>query len=90
MSPQVKPRATTRLGGATVKESTGLYPSLYQINTRVLMYELGKDLGRPVTLDDVGDDFLDRLSQRNFDWVWFLGVWQTGAAGRNVSLDNPE
>jgi hypothetical protein len=33
---------------------------------------------------------LDRLAQSGFDWVWFLGVWQTGAAGRKVSLQNAE
>jgi hypothetical protein len=84
MSTQVKPRATTRQSGATVKESTGLYPSLYQVNTRVLIYELEKDLGRPATLDDIGDDYLDGLSQRNFDWVWFLGVWQ-GTRGAGIA-----
>ena len=25
-----------------------------------------------------------------FDWVWFLSVWQTGLAGRQVSRSNPE
>ena len=67
-----------------------LYPSLYQVNTRVLMQELSGVLGRHATLDDVPDEYLDQLSRRNFDWVWFLGVWQTGAAGRKVSRENEE
>ena len=25
-----------------------------------------------------------------FDWLWFLSVWQTGAAGQQVSRRNPE
>jgi hypothetical protein len=33
---------------------------------------------------------LDRIAEAGFDWVWFLGVWQTGAAGRKISLENPE
>jgi hypothetical protein len=67
-----------------------LCPSLYQINTRVLLTGLSRTLQRRATLDDVPDAELDRLAQTGFDWVWFLGVWQTGAAGRKVSLENPE
>jgi len=66
------------------------YPSLYQINTRVFLTTLSRELGRPATLDDVPDEELDRIGAYGFDWVWFLGVWQTGAAGRSVSLQNPE
>jgi hypothetical protein len=47
-------------------------------------------LQRRATLDDIPDKELDQLAQDGFERVWFLGVWQTGAAGRNVSLDNPE
>ncbi|MBV9182131.1 MAG: alpha-amylase [Acidobacteria bacterium] len=67
-----------------------LYPSLYQINTRVRMTELSRILNRPAILDDIADQELDRLAMDGFDWVWFVGVWQTGAAGRKVSLENAE
>src|SRR5436305_3938148 len=66
------------------------FPSLYQINTRVRLTELSRELNRPATLDDVPDSELDSLAVSGFDWVWFLGVWQTGSAGRKVSLENPE
>jgi hypothetical protein len=66
------------------------YPSLYQINTRVWMTELSRNLGRPATLDDVPDTELDRLAQMGFDWIWLLSVWQTGLAGQKVSRSNPE
>src|SRR5262245_61882140 len=65
-------------------------PALYQIHTRVLLTDLSRTLKRPATLDDISDTELDRLAGIGFDWVWFLGVWQTGAAGRKVSLENPE
>jgi hypothetical protein len=55
------------------------HPSLYQINTRLV------DLSR----DDVPDAELEPIAGNGFDWVWFLEVWQTGAAGRKVSLENP-
>lgn len=66
------------------------YPSLYQINTRVWLTELARALGRPATLDDVPDADLDRLAEMGFDWLWFLSVWQTGPAGRNVSRSHQE
>ena len=65
------------------------YPSLYQINTRVWLTDLSRKLGRRATLDDISDDELDRLAAKGFDWIWFLSVWQTGPAGRNVSRSNP-
>jgi hypothetical protein len=66
------------------------YPSLYQINTRVWLTELSRNLGRPATLDDIADAELDRLAETGFDWIWLLSVWQTGAAGQRVSRSNPE
>jgi hypothetical protein len=66
------------------------YPLLYQINTRVWLTELSRNLGRPATLDDIPDAELDRLAQMGFDWVWFLSVWQTGLAAQKVSRGNPE
>src|SRR5262249_53500548 len=65
-------------------------PSLYQINTRVLLADLARSSKRPATLDDIPDLEIDRLAFDGFDWVWFLGVWQTGAAGRKISQENSE
>jgi hypothetical protein len=66
-----------------------LYPSLYQINTRVWLTELSRKLGRPATLDDIPDAELDRIAVLGFDWVWFLSVWQTGVASRRISRNDP-
>ena len=65
-------------------------PSIYQINTRVVLQERGVALGRPATLDDLEDRFLDDIAGKGFQWVWFLGVWQTGPAGREISRSNPK
>jgi glycosidase len=67
-----------------------LYPALYQINTRVWLRELANTLGRPATLADIPEEFLDRIVALGFDFIWFLGLWQTGSAGRQVSLSYPE
>src|SRR4029453_19539220 len=66
------------------------YPSLYQINDRVLLNDLSRNLRRRATLDDISDPELDRLASGGFDWLWFLGVWQTGLAGQRVSRENIE
>lgn len=67
-----------------------LYPSLYQINTRVWLTELSRQLGRPATLDEIPDAELERIAAMGFDWAWFLSVWQTGQAGQRVSRTNRE
>jgi glycosidase len=66
------------------------HPLLYQVNTRVWLRELSDRLARPATLADIPDDFLDQVASLGFDYLWFLGLWQTGLAGRQVSLRHPE
>jgi glycosidase len=62
------------------------YPSLLEVNPRVWLTELSRQLSRPATLDDISDAELDRLAELGFDWVWLLSVWRTGTASRRVSL----
>ena len=66
------------------------YPALFQVNTRVRLSELSATLGRAATFDDLPDSSIDALADRGFDIVWFLGVWQTGEAARQVSASNPD
>src|SRR5262245_51062024 len=63
-------------------------PALYQINTRVWLTERSRALGRPATLDDMADGYLDAVGRMGFDWVWLLSVWSTGPAGQRVSREN--
>ena len=65
--------------------SKPFYPSLYQINTRILLGELPRSNGRKATLDQIPDAYLDQIAAQGFDWVWLLGVWQTGPLSREVS-----
>ncbi|WP_425619218.1 alpha-amylase family glycosyl hydrolase [Anatilimnocola sp. NA78] len=66
------------------------YPLLYQVNTRVWLTELARQLKRPATLDDIADATLDQWAAAGFDWIWLLSVWQTGLAGQQISRTNPE
>jgi hypothetical protein len=52
---------------------------------RVRIGELTQDLKRPATLDDFPDEELDEIS-KNYDIVYFLGVWQTGEYGIKKSI----
>jgi len=70
--------------------ATPLYPSLYQINTRVWLTRLSQTLGRVATLDDIPDAELDRLARIGFDWIWLLSVWRTGPAAQQISRASPE
>jgi hypothetical protein len=70
---------------ARIEAAPMWHPLLYQINTRVWLQGLSRQLHRCATLDDVPDAELDRLAESRFDWVWLLSVWDTGEAGRAVS-----
>lgn len=64
------------------------YPTLYQVNTRVWLTELSRQLGRRATLDDIPDAVLDNFARQGFDWIWMLSVWQTGEFARVISRSN--
>ncbi|MFZ5779269.1 MAG: alpha-amylase family glycosyl hydrolase [Pseudomonadota bacterium] len=65
------------------------YPTLLEINARVWLARLSREAGRSLGLADVDDATLDGIAGQGFDWVWLLGVWRTGAAGRAVSRGQP-
>jgi hypothetical protein len=64
--------------------------TLFQVNTSATLSRLSRKLGKEATLDDFPDSELARLAGEGFDWIWFLGAWQTGPAGRQVSLSHAE
>jgi glycosidase len=65
------------------------YPSLYQVNTRVWLNRLGQVAGRPIRLDEVPDQELERWSGSGFDWIWLLGVWQASQVGAQLARLDP-
>jgi hypothetical protein len=79
-----------QLEQAGVDRHAPLYPSLYQINTRVRLTELSASLGRPATLDDIPDAELDGVAGMGFDWIWLLSVWRTGPVGQRISRADRE
>jgi hypothetical protein len=59
---------------------------LYEINTRVDLHARSAAFGRPAILDDIPDAELDRLAALGFEWIWLLGVWETGPLSRQAAL----
>ncbi|WP_214020533.1 hypothetical protein [Methanoculleus sp.] len=68
--------------------NTPRYPSLYEVNARVRLRHLAREAGRRVTLDDLPDAWVAGLAGCGFSWVYLMGVWETGEAGRRVSRSN--
>jgi hypothetical protein len=61
------------------------FPSLYQVNIRVVLHDLSKQLGRTALLDEVPDANIEAWAAYGFDYVWLLSVWQTGPTARAIS-----
>jgi hypothetical protein len=73
-----------------MSSSTNYNPSLYQINTRIWLRTMSVQADQLITLGNVPDSELDRLTSFGFDWIWLLGVWQTGEIGRQIALEHPD
>ena len=67
-----------------------MYPSLYQVNIRVVLSDLSRKLSRIATLDDVPDSLIETWADQGFDFVWLLSVWQTGPEARSISRSHVE
>ncbi|MBK7258140.1 MAG: hypothetical protein IPI01_10115 [Ignavibacteriae bacterium] len=66
------------------------HPVLYEVNTRVLLHELSQESGDAMTLADIPDRIVDEWCALGIDAVWLMGVWTTGALGRQLALDTPD
>ncbi len=64
-------------------------PVLYEIHTRDWLLRFSSRPGI-IRLDELPDEELDRLAELGFNWLWLLGVWQTGQAGARVSRSQPD
>ena len=63
-------------------------PVLYQVHTRLLLSNLTQALGRLATLDDIPAEELSRIAGLGFDWLYLLGIWQTGPRGLQLARSN--
>src|SRR6187397_1494044 len=75
------------LTGVAKEATEHKYPSLYQINTRVLLNELSRGLQHRATFDDIAEAELDRLACEGFDW---LVSWRLADRSRGTSCVTSE
>ena len=59
--------------------------SLYEINTRVWLGELSLQLGKQIDLSNIPESEISSIADQGFNYLWMLGVWQTGNIGRTIS-----
>src|SRR5918999_5318302 len=64
------------------------YPTIYEINTRVWLFELGEKTGRSVALGSVPSATWDHIAAYGFDAVWLMGVWQRSPASIAIANRN--
>jgi hypothetical protein len=64
-------------------------PLLYEINTRCWLRELSGRLGQQITLANVPETEFAAWQRLGFTHIWLMGVWTTGARGRELALSEP-
>jgi len=57
------------------------YPTLYEINTWVWLFELSQKYGETLTLSGIPAVEWDAIAAYRFDAVWLMGVWERSPAG---------
>jgi len=60
-------------------------PTIYEINAAVWLNDLGRKYGKTITLAEVPDAELERLSSLHFDGLWLMGVWRRSPASRAIA-----
>lgn len=64
------------------------YPTLYEINTWVWLFDLSKKYGKKIDLPSVPSEEWDAIAAYAFDAVWFMGVWERSPAGIAIANQN--
>jgi hypothetical protein len=57
------------------------YPTLYEINTWVWLFELSQKYGEALTLSGIPAAEWDAIAAYHFEAVWLMGVWERSPAG---------
>jgi hypothetical protein len=62
------------------------YPTLYEINTWVWLFELSQKYGETLTLSGIPAVEWDAIAAYRFDAVWLMGVWERSPAGIAIAI----
>ena len=64
------------------------YPTLYEINTWVWLWDLRRRYGNSVDLGSVPAAEWDAIAAYGFDAVWLMGVWERSPASAAIANRN--
>lgn len=64
-------------------------PVVHEIFTWVWLEDLGRTIGRRVTLANVPDGVWDDVARPGIDAVWLMGVWSRSPVGAKIARANP-
>ena len=64
------------------------YPTIYEINTWVWLFDLGQKYGKNIDLSSVPSAEWDDMAKPGFDAVWLMGVWERSPAGIAIANRN--
>lgn len=65
-------------------------PHILEINTRSWLRRLADENGRPFTLSDIPEEFLERVKNLGFDAIWLMGVWQESPSARTIARNSQD
>ena len=65
-------------------------PHILEVDTRAWLKRLESKHGRPFTLRDIPEQFLDTVQSMGFDAVWLMGVWQQSPKGLEIAQNSAE
>ena len=64
-------------------------PVIHEVDTWPWLEEVGRAVGRTVTLADVPPERWDGLCLSGVDAVWLMGVWERSALARSIAISDP-
>lgn len=65
-------------------------PHILEVNTRSWLKRLETQYGRPFTLADVPEEFLDEAKSMGFDAIWLMGVWKKSPMAEQIARSSKE
>ena len=66
------------------------HPVICELNTWVWLNQLTQEAQQPITLANVPEAELQRLSGLGFDGLWLMGVWRRSPAARRIAREGAE
>ncbi|MDP8225629.1 MAG: alpha-amylase family glycosyl hydrolase [Candidatus Lernaella stagnicola] len=63
---------------------------VFEVNARVWLAELAAGAGRRISLAEIPEEELDRVANLGVDFLWLMGVWQTGSVGKRIAAEHPD